>query len=431
MARISFRPKILEHLKAPAPGPANEVRQADYFDETTPGFGLRISSTGTRSWIFLARLQDGTAKLRRVTIGRYAARHDDAGLTLAAAREKAQELRKVVDRGQDPQAIAEEAARETREYQDTTFKKIADSFIERYAKKRNRSWEESERIFNKYCVGWHGLPIGDIKRRDVAALLDDVEDENGAVMADRVLAAVRKLFNWYASRDDDFAPPIAKGMARTNPKERARDRILSDDEIRALWRALDKMASTNDAPVGARTYAALVKLLLLSAQRRSEVAGMKRSAIDQEGVWMIAKEDYKTKRTQWVPLPDAARNIVAQQMRFSGSDLYFTTDGETSFAAFSKMKRQLDKLMAAELDVKSLPRWTHHDLRRTARTLLSRAKIPADHAELVLGHVLRGVRATYDRHEYLEEKRDALAALAEQVERIIGANVVALETARR
>jgi len=171
---------------------------------------------------------------------------------------------------------------------------MVEKFIRLYARRRNRTWEESERIFAKYVTPeWRDRSAGEIKRRDVAELLDKVEAENEPVMADRVLAAVRKLFNWIATRDDAFRSPIVKGMARTKPKERARDRVLRDDEIRALWAATE---TTRPAPFGP-----LVRCLLLTAQRREEVARMRRREIDGEA-WVIPAERYKTGRANAVPL---------------------------------------------------------------------------------------------------------------------------------
>jgi integrase len=270
------------------------------------------------------------------------------------------------------------------------------------------------------------IGIYELRRSSVVEMLDEIDDENGAVMADRVLALVRKAFNWHATRDDDFTPPIVKGMARTKPKERAARRVLADDEIRDLWAALE----TVDAP---DCYATFVKTLLLTATRRNEAADMHTSEIEGD-VWTIPGDRYKTKLDHVVPLTPAARALIGgKPPQASKSWFVFSTsvsgpvgamkrDGAVAFSGFSKAKAELDKTIAAIREREGrepIAGWTLHDLRRTARSLMSRAKVPTDHAERALGHVMGGVRETYDRYEYLDEKRAAFEALAALVERIL------------
>ncbi len=276
----------------------------------------------------------------------------------------------------------------------------------------------------------------------MAELLDDIEARKfktedgklrgGAVTADRVLAAVRKFFNWHAARDDDFVSPIVKGMARTKPKDRARDRVLNDNELRALWQALNEKPDPPHSRIANDTWAGLVRALLLTAQRREEVAQMKRTEIDADGVWTIPAERYKTGKRNVVPLSAPALAIIQNQHQVEDSDLVFTTTGETPFSGFTKAKRRLDAAMLAHLrgcagnraSKVSLPTWRLHDLRRTAKTLMVRAGVRPDISERVLGHVISGVEGVYDRHTYLEEKRQALEALAVLIQRITNPAVV-------
>jgi integrase len=205
-------------------------------------------------------------------------------------------------------------------------------------------------------------------------------------------------------------------MARTSPKQRRRQRVLSDDELRAVCRAAE-------ASPGAFGY--LVQFLLLTATRRNEAAGMERGEISG-GEWTIPQERYKTGLELVIPLSPPAQAVLAAAPKIGKSGFVFTTDGRTPIAGFSKFKRAFDAKVLAELrkqdpEAKPLPNWTLHDLRRTARSLMSRAGVPSDHAERCLGHVLPGVRGTYDRHEYLPEKRRAFEALAALVERTVTA----------
>jgi len=215
-------------------------------------------------------------------------------------------------------------------------------------------------------------------------------------------------------------------MARTKPKARARKRTLADDEIRDVWTALESA----DVPA---CYPAFVKMLLLTATRRNEAADMHTAELEGE-LWTIPGARYKTKLDHVVPLTDAARALIGEKppkaknswfifsTSVSGPEREMECDGAVAFSGFSKAKRELDKTIAAIREAEGrqpMPNWRLHDLRRTARSLMSRAKVPTDYAERVLGHVIGGVRETYDRYEYLDEKREALTSLARLLDRII------------
>src|SRR5262249_16175094 len=246
------------------------------------------------------------------------------------------------------------------------------------------------------------LGIYEVRRSHIIKMLDEIEDVNGPVAADRTLAYLRKALNWYATRDDQFNVPVVRGMARIKPKERARTRVLSDDEIRALWPELAK----------AGTFGAFTKTLLLTAQRRDEVTHMSRTEIGSDGIWTIPAERYKTKCANFVPLSKAALAIIAAQPAIDRIDYVFSSRAKTPFLGFSKSKAALDKAVLAAMQkrakkgakVEPIPNWTLHDLRRTAKTLMARAGVRPDISERVLGHVI-GVEGTYDRHSYADEKR--------------------------
>src|SRR5262249_48249832 len=227
--------------------------------------------------------------------------------------------------------------------------------------------------------------IYDLRRSNVVKMLDEIADENGPVMADRTLAYLRKAFNWRAARDDDFVPPIAKGMARTKPKERARDRILTDEEIRDLWAALDQITEPF-------CYAAYIRFLLRTASRREEASEMRRDEL-VGSVWMIPASRYKNKRDHVVPLTDTARKLIGDKPKDSAKTPYVfsTTGGKLAFSGYSKAKDLLDKKITelrTAAGLEAMPHWTLHDLRRTARSLMSRAGVSADHAERAIGHTI-------------------------------------------
>jgi integrase len=243
-------------------------------------------------------------------------------------------------------------------------------------------------------------------------MLDKIEDEHGPVMADQVLAYVRRIMNWHASRSDDFRSPIVRGMSRTRPRELARERILNDDELRAVW----KRAEAFPGPFG---Y--MLRFLLLTAARRNEAAHMVDTELSN-GDWIIPGVRYKNKLDHVIPLSQAARELLAQVPRIKGVKYMFTT-GSTAIGGFSKFKEGFDKECNAT-------GWTIHDLRRTARSLMSRVGVDADIAERCLGHVIPGVRGIYDRHAYYDEKRRAFEMLAAQIDRILNPqdNVIPMRT---
>jgi integrase len=290
---------------------------------------------------------------------------------------------------------------------------VCRSWLERVAiKNQYRTVAEKERIINKYIVPHlKGRAFVDLRRSDITALLDYVEDHHGAAQSDAVLSQLRAVASWVAKRDDNYSSPFIRGMARTSAKARARDRILTDDELRAVWAAAE----------GAGAYGALVKLLLLTAQRRGAVLDMRWSSIDlASGVWNVAQEERSKGTGGSLKLPTLALDIIRAQPRLVGNDFVLVHRS-------MNLERAKVRLDAAS----GVSGFTLHDLRRTARSLMSRAEVRPDVAERVLGHALRGVEAVYDRHAYFDEKSIALAKLAGLIGTIIDPhdNVVALRGA--
>jgi integrase len=360
--------------------------QTDYFDETVSGLALRVTKHGVKAWTFIYTPPSG--KRARMTLGRY----PEVGL--AAARTRALEAKGDLEDGRDPRSAGKSE----------TLKAICEEYLKREGVRlRTKSWRVAtlERLVYP-TLGFR--PIAEIKRSEINCLLDQIEDENGPVMADQALAFVRKIMNWHASRSDDFRSPIVRGMARTKPRERARDRTLSDEELRLVW----------DVAEATAVFGRYLQFLLLTATRRKEAAQMKRTEVT-EGVWTIPAARMKSKVEHTVPLSAATIELLAKLP--DDGDFVFTTDGLTPISGFSKSKPEFDEAVLSSLrknDPKSKPlsNWTLHDLRRTTRSLMSRAGVSADIAERCLAHVIPGVRGVYDRHDYLEEKRKAFEALA-------------------
>lgn len=379
--RIKLSPAFVAQAKA-EPGAERSI----YWDETLPGFGLQVTAAGHKS--FVCQYRAGR-RSRRLAI--------KAALKLGEARKEARAIIGAVAKGGDPLAERRKVEAEA----SNTLRSVAQNYFTREGKNL-RTVKDRQNTFSRLIyprLGAH--QIEDIKRSDIVRLLDRIEDENGPVMADRTLGYLRRVFSWHASRTDDFRSPMVRGMARTDPAERARDRILTDEEIIAVWRAAGSMGNA---------FGHLVRFLLLTAARRNEAAQMPRSEISGN-VWTILGRRYKGGRDHVVPLSRAAQAVLAD-VPMMGGDLVFTSDGRRSLSGFSWQKKNLDDLCGVR-------GWRIHDLRRTARSLMSRAGVTADVAERCLGHAIGGVRGVYDRHEYLEEKRGAFEALAAQIGRIL------------
>jgi hypothetical protein len=201
---------------------------------------------------------------------------------------------------------------------DSTVNALLDAFLDRHVRKSLHTAREVERIFNRYVRERIGtMSIYALRRHDVVEMLDAIEDKNGPVMADRVLAWVRKAFNWQAIRDDTFVPPIVRGMARTRSSERSRERILADDEIRAVWTALDRARVP-------RPYPALVRVLLLMGQRLEEVASMRWEEIDGDGVWTVPASRRIKGGANTLPLTAEVLQVLGVKRK---KGVVFTTNG--------------------------------------------------------------------------------------------------------
>jgi integrase len=359
-------------------------------------------------------------------------------LTPEQARTKAQAQLGDVAREENP--LAKQRALVEKAKGGDTVGNLLDNFVKLYVNgsAKLRSAAEIEGLFERIVKPRIGnRSIYELKRSEIVSMLDQIDAERGPVMADRVLAHIRKAFNWHMARNDNFTSPIVRGMARTRPKDRERDRKLSDEEIRQVWIASESVNAT---------FRGIVRLLLLTGQRRDEIARMKLAWVNVDTL-EIPADQYKTKRPHVVPLTRAALEIINSQTSFNGCEYVFSTNGETPYSGFSKSKTLLDVAVNAarakvaidnpagkdsKPDV--MPEWRLHDLRRTARSLMSGASVPSDVAELVLGHVVKGIKRVYDRHDYLAEKRDALERLGAAIERIVNpppANVVELGKAKK
>jgi integrase len=324
------------------------------------------------------------------------------GITLAAARKLAADAMYEVSQGRDPADERRAEVEKAERARADTLRSVVEEYLAREGK-RLRTIDQRERIFEKLVFSFlgSGRQIGSIKRKDIIRLLDHIEDKHGARTADYALACLSRLFNWHAIRDDEFTSPIVRGMRRQNTKQHARTRVLFDDEIRRVW-----AAASAEGP-----FPAYIKFLLLTSARRSEAAAMTWAELDG-GDWILPAARNKTGVNLVRPLSKAVQAILAERPRIAGCPYVFGNDGRSALGGFSRQKQRFDAACG-------VTDWTIHDLRRTARSLMSRAGVSPDHAERCLGHVIGGVRETYDRHAYHTEKQRAFEALAAQIEQIV------------
>lgn len=284
---------------------------------------------------------------------------------------------------------------------------------------------------------WGHRPIATITRAEVIALLDEIVDRGAPVMANRVLAALRKLFNWSIERGlletspcDKVKPPTA---------ERSRDRVLTDEEITALWHGAESMGWP---------FGKMFQVLLLTGQRREEVAGMAWSEMDLANkVWTLPRARVKTDKAHDVPLSDAVVAILERLPRLDGAGYVFTTNGRNPVSGFSKGKETLDGKMRAHLRKRAadiagdatgvdMAPWRIHDIRRTVASGMAKLGISLAVIEKILNHTsgsFGGIVGVYQRHEFADEKRRALDAWAGYVMTLVsdepGENVVRMKVA--
>jgi integrase len=423
-------------------------RQKSIWDTKETGLSVLISrgpkhkrqATVTLRVVYYLRDKPGVP--RYVKLGRYP--DDYPEFNIKAVRDDARSVRTKAKAGIDPK----------RKVVSGDFAKVVARFVDEHAK-HNRTGKETARILNLYAVPeWADKNIESITKSDVSALLNVIADGKikandkrlgTPAVARAVRAQLTSLFNWYVDNygSDEFRSPIVRTKKTIQWKPKDRERVLADEELRALWAACGDMG----------VYGAAVKSALLTAQRFLKVGQMRRADLkervrlqgrQENGEWVPDSEignvwdatrdnDPKNKRVSVVPLSNLARKVITAVPIIDADkpkDFVFTINGQAPLKAWAKYKARLDRKMLALLrqwaaargddaEAVELKPWQHRDLRRTARTFMSRMGVDSKIGEHALGHALPGVEGIYDRHHYLSEKREAFEKLAELVERIV------------
>ena len=427
-ARKVLNDRTLKALKPAKPGERYDVR-----DAATPGLLVRVTDKGTRTFALVARYP-GSGNPTRRALGEYGA------LGLAEARAKAREWLKLIERGIDPRVEAErERVTELRKQSDT-FKSVAERFFARKLKSQRRGHVVERIIRNELLPHWGARPVADISHRDVRELIEGVVDRGAETYAHNVLDAANAVLNFAAAQDLIEANPCRLlKRADVVGRKRHRQRVLTDSELRALWRAAGRL----DYPFGP-----LYQLLILTGCRLDEVAGARWREFDlAEKTWRIPAARFKSDAEHIVPLTDDAIAVLKELPRFKKADndhLFSTTFGEKPVNGFSKAKDRLDARMLRTLKALTRMRgddpkkvkvehFVNHDIRRTVRTRLAALKVQDHVAEMVIGHGRKGIARVYDLHKYIPEMREALDRWAMSLRAIVKpqpANVVQLIDAR-
>jgi integrase len=368
-----------------------------------------LQPSGARSFAVRYRLG---GRSRKYTVGPYPA------IDLKTARALASQALRAVAEGRDPgqEKIASRSERAD------TFEAVAKQFVELHCRRANRprTIEGTQQLLDLHVLPrWRRRLIKDITRRDVLDLLDGLVAGGRPIAANRALTAIRKLFNWCIERDILAVSPCA-GVKPPTP-EQARDRTLDDGELGSVWHAADQLGGP---------YGALVRLLILTGQRRDEVARMTWREVDLDArLWTLPRERSKNGQPHDIPLSDPAAAILESLPRI-GDTFVLTTDGKAAASNYAVNKRRLDALLPADMP----PFWLH-DLRRSVASGMARLAINLPVIEKVLNHTsgsFGGIVAVYQRHDFANEKRDALerwgAHVADLVSGRHSRNVVRLET---
>ena len=346
-------------------------------DPECRGHYVRVTPKGHKTFWAVAR--DPSGKQHWKLIG------DTNSIKIDDARDKARQVIRSIRA-----AVCGEIAK------DSSFEGVALDWFQRHVVKKGlRTERKISAVLKKYIIPpFAGMEFEDVRRKHITALLDDIEDKHGLRQSDVALTILSSICGWYAKRDEEYASPIIRGMKRYSNKDHARERVLTEGELRTLWQA--------DGLFGNFT-----KLALLTGQRREKLLTMRYDDV-RNGVWYIRTEAREKGNGEELKLPTLALEVLANQKTICPGPLVF----DCPITTLRNMRVRFNHQQ-------KMCEWWFHDLRRTARTLMAACGVQDAVAELVLGHVQGGVQAIYSRHAYFEEKGNALDKLATRLTEIV------------
>jgi integrase len=425
-------PATKQPLVLPAEG-----KRLRIWDKHTNGLGIRITSKGAKSFFVVRRVKGRGAAPVSIVLGTY------PDMSLAEARERADDLLRDLRKGVDPREraaeerqakAATEAAEQARRV--NVFANVVETFVKRYVASKRTAGPITQLVRREFVSRWGARPITEVGRADVITMLEEIAEDSPSA-AHQALIYLRLLFDWAIERDDyglKSSPCHPIKVSRLIPNlPKRRQRVLDADEMRLVWRAAWPANATDEDvyPTGQ-----FIRLLLVLGCRRGELAEMTWDELGiDKSTWLLKGERTKNGDPRIIPLPRLAVDMLAAMPRFTGPFVFSTTYGRRPISGFAKIKQALDRKIGKLNDGKPILGWRVHDLRRSMRTNLS--AIPSISplvAELMIGHRQRGIAAVYDLHAYEAEQRAGFEAWCARLASIIdppsGANVVPLASAR-
>ena len=434
VGRKRLTARTVETLKPAAPKPGATGRRF-VMDAEVTGLGVKVTETGSRSYVLIKRFpgykHPAPRRLGSCDV-----------LSLQEAREKARDWLKLIARGVDPAQRERELQEAAARKRENSVGAVAEDFF-REKLAGERQGRDVERDMRKeFVAAWSKRPIADITDEDVLHVIRGVKQRGSPSQARNLLGYARRFFDWaidqrgYGIKSN---PCAGLKPARLVGEKRSRERVLTDDELFAVWRVTGRMGY----PAGP-----LYRLLILTGLRLNEVADAKWSEFDlRNGLWIVPAARMKGKdgraADHVVPITGDIAAILKSLPRFkSGDHLFSVTFGKSPVWVSDKIKKRLDTRLLRTLRAMArrraddasrvtLPPWVNHDLRRTLRTGLSKLRVDRDIREAVLAHTRPGVEGVYDRHDYLDEKRDALERWASYVRNLSSHEVEATNIVRQ
>jgi integrase len=385
--KIRFKAKLKTAKRGKNAGKQIVQRQQTYFERMETGLSLAlvVSSGGRKTWRAITYSDSGRAQSHMLgTTDKYK--------TVEDAKNAAKLYRKDPKKFEGKQKAG-------------TFEEVVKEFLKRYVHEHKLiTAKEIERKLTKYIPARiKHKRFTDVDRDDLRELRNDIVDAHGAAMANGVLSSISSLCSWYENDHSDYTSPFPRGRRRHGKQiAKHRTRTLTDHEIKLIWQQDGQFAD-------------ILKLCLLTAQRKDKVANMRDTDITND-IWTIPRTHPNEKGTaRAIRLPALALDIIERQPRLYNNHLIFPNGAGNKINAWGQRKSEMDILV-------KIPHWTPHDLRRTAKTLMSRLKVAPYISERVLGHEKQGVEKIYDQWENFEEKSQAVQALADLIQQIcIGA----------
>ena len=386
MARVTLTDRFITSAKVKP-----DAGRRDYQDTLVPGLAVRVAASGHRSFVLIARYPANPKNPTRRALGDY------GEISLDQARQRAREWLALIQRGIDPRTEEARQRAAARRQEVTTFGKVAAEFLDRHASTLRKAVDARRSIEGEFVRRWRDRPIGDVRPEEVAEAVRDIVKRGAPYQAHNALGYLRRMFSW-AIGTHEFGIE-ASPVERLRPRDligtrEARERVLTDAELRAVWVAAAGLGYP---------YGPLFHMLILTGQREREVADMAWPEVALgKNLWTVPAARMKGGRSHEVPLAPDAAALLAGLPRFNLGDAVFTTtSGAKAVNGFSKAKVRLDRTSGVE-------NWKIHDLRRTVRTHFSALPVQDLVRELVIAHARPGLHKVYDQHSYQSEKLECL-----------------------